>query len=341
MDFGAFSLISLMYVVIGVRVIGQMVQRGRKLWDHNFTQQDRILVDQAAFFILIPISVALHELGHAIAVWGFGKEVVDFGFYGFAGYVSYFPFGLTDVQQTIISAAGSLVNLLLCAVVLAVVLLKKPPFRAAFNEVLIQFVFLSGINAFILYPVLDLISGLNGDWRQMYQSGVPWLTGIIIALQAATIGAGYWLITNPRMKARFARLTDVPPGYERGVLGGIQPGKVPTIEMNPGELAMREAAERVSSGWQHKVHTHLQRFGATGTPGSAILLQWADGSIQHVVAVRRFETTGITELVHIPTSADGTQARAPLVLHRWPATPSADELTTGLRVAMETVERGS
>jgi hypothetical protein len=334
MDFGPFSLLSLMYVVIGVRVIGQMVQRGKKLWDRNFTQHDRALVDQAAFFILIPISVALHELGHAIAVWGFGKEVVDFGFYGFAGYVSYFPFGLTDVQQTIISAAGSLVNLLLCVIILVVVFLKKPPFRAAVNELLIQFVFLSGINAFILYPILDVASGLNGDWRQMYDSGVPWLTGVVIASQAGIIGAGYWLITNPGMKARFARLTDVPPGFERGVLGGIKPGKIETIEMNPGEMTIREAVERASSGWQQKVHTHLQRFAA----GSAILLQWADGPIQHVVAVRRFDT-GITELLHIPTSENSDHPVPPRIMHRWPETPTADELTRGLRIAMETVQR--
>jgi hypothetical protein len=333
---GPFSLLSLFYVVIGVRVIYQMVQRGKKLWDRDFTMQDRALIDQASFFVLIPISVALHELGHAIAVWSFGKEVVDFGFYGFAGYVAYYPFGLSDVQQTIISAAGSLVNLVLCLAALAVVLLKKPPFRAAINEILIQFVFLSGINAFILYPVLDIVSDLNGDWRQMYDSGVPWLTGVIVASQIAIIAAGYWLLTNPAMKARFATLTDVPPGFERGVLGGIKPGKVPPIEMSPGEITMREAVDRVSSGWQHRVSTHLQRFAA----GSAMLLQWANGSGQYVVAVRRFDS-GVTELVHIPTSPDGQQASAPRVLYRWAQMPSADELTRGLRIAMENVERGT
>ena len=40
---------------------------------------------------MVPISVALHELGHAVAIWSMGGEVVDFGYYGFAGYVSYYP----------------------------------------------------------------------------------------------------------------------------------------------------------------------------------------------------------------------------------------------------------
>jgi hypothetical protein len=334
MDFGPFALLSLMYVVIGVRVIAQLIQRGKKVWDHNFTPQDRALVNQAAFFILIPISVALHELGHAIAVWSFGKEVVEFGFYGFAGYVAYFPFGLSDVQQTIISAAGTLVNLILCLAALAAVLLKKPPFRAAINEVLIQFVFLSGINAFIFYPVLDLFSGLNGDWRQMYDSGVPWLSGLIIAVQAAVIFAGYWLYTNPTMKARFAKLTDVPPGFERGLLGGLQPGKIAPMEMKPHEITMREAVERVSDGWPHRVTTQMQRFAA----GSAILLQWQARSQQHVVAVRRFDTD-VTELIRFPTDGPPDAPRHPVVLHRWTAMPPTDELTRGLRIAMETVDR--
>jgi hypothetical protein len=331
MDFGPFTLLSLMYVVIGIRVITQVVQRGKKLWDHNFTPQDRALVNQASFFILIPLSVAFHELGHAIAIWSFGKEVVDFGFYGFAGYVAYFPFGLSDLQQTIISAAGSIVNLLLIVVVLAVLFLKRPPFRAAINEFMIQFAFLSGLNAFIFYPLLDLASGMNGDWRQMYGSGIPWLSGLVIGVQAAVIGAGYWMMTSPRMKARFARLTHVPPGYERGLLGGLQPGKIPAMDMKPHEITMREAVERVSSGWQHRVTTQLQRFAK----GSAILLQWANGPIQHVVAVRRFDT-GITELIQFPTTGE---SRSPRVLLRWQDTPNADDLTRGLRIVMETVER--
>src|SRR5690606_41378397 len=75
------------------------------------------------------------------------------------------------------------------------------------------------------------------------------------------------------------------------------------------DLTMREAVDRVSSGWQHRVSTHLQRFAA----GSAMLLQWANGSGQYVVAVRRFDS-GVTELVHIPTSPDGQQASASRVL---------------------------
>lgn len=330
---GGFSIISLMYVALGVRVVWMIIQNWKSVWDRNFTQQDRALVNQASFFFLIPISVLLHELGHAVAVWGFGKEVVDWGFYGFAGYVAYIPFGLSEIQQTIISAAGSLVNLVLCLVALAIVLLKKPPMRAAFNELLIGFVFISGANAFIVYPLLDVLSGMNGDWRQMYNSGVPWLTTVIVITQIAILVGGYWLFTNSTMKAKFARLTAVPPGYERGLLGGIQPARIRTMNMDPAEIHMRDAVNRVASGWHTRVDSQIQRFNG----GSAMLMQWSTNRTLHVMAVRSLQNN-VWDIVEIPTSATGGQAGKPTMLQRWNRQPGIEELTLALRVAMEKMD---
>src|SRR5688572_21338060 len=163
MGFGPFILLSLFYAVIGVRVVIQVVQRRRELFDRRFTQADRSLVDQAAFFILVPIAVALHELGHAVAIWLFGSEVVDFGYYVFAGFVSY-PGGLDEWQEILIALAGTFVNVVLSAIAIGIVFLKKPPLRAAYNELLLQFALLSGFNALIFYPLIDVIGGMNGDW---------------------------------------------------------------------------------------------------------------------------------------------------------------------------------
>lgn len=330
---GGFSIISLLYVALGVRVVWMIAQNWRSVWDRNFTLQDRALVNQASFFFLVPVSVALHEFGHAVAVWGFGKKVVEWGFYGFAGYVAYQPFGLTDVQQTIISAAGSLVNVVLCLAGLALVLLKKPPLRAAFNELIIGFVFISGANAFIVYPLLDLLSGMNGDWRQMYDSGVPWLTTLIVIVQIAVLAGGYWLFTNPGMKAKFARLTNVPPGYERGLLGGIQPARIRTMNMDPAEIHLRDAVNRVASGWHTRVDSNIQRFNG----GSAMLLQWTTNRTIKVMAARSLQHD-TWDIVEIPTSTQGTQAGRPKVLHSWNRKPGIEELTLTLRMAMEQVE---
>lgn len=332
MSFGPFAILSLFYVVIGVRVIFRLAGSWRSVWDHNFTQQDRGIVDEAAFFVLVPVSVALHELGHAVAIWAMGGEVVDWGFYGFAGFVSYYPAQFTAVQQSIIAGAGSLVNLLLCLGAFALVLYRRPPMRASINELLIQFAFLSGANAFIVYPLLDLVSGMNGDWRQMYDGGVPWLTAVIIAIQAGALALGYWLATNPGMKARWATLTDVPPGFERGLFGGIKPGKIDISLLSPTERSIQEAVERVTSGWAERVSSHVQRI----PNGTAVILEWGSPQARKAIAVRNFGERN-TDIVRLPLVKPGQQAPPPVLLHRWPSMPSTDDLTLGLRVAMEHV----
>ncbi|MCO5215480.1 MAG: hypothetical protein M9950_04915 [Thermomicrobiales bacterium] len=333
---GGFSILSLLYVAMGARVLWMMAQNWRGVWDRNFTGQDRMLVNQASFFFLVPISVILHELGHAVMVWSYGKEVVDWGFYGFAGYVAFYPYGLTDVQQTIIAAAGTFVNLVLCLLALAVVLYWKPPLRASINELLIGFIFISGLNAFVVYPLLDLVSGMNGDWRQMYDSGVPWLTTIIVIVQVAVLAGGYWLFTNPGMKARFARLTDVPPGFERGMFGGIQPAKIKTMNMDPNEIHLRDAVNRVASGWHTRVDSQVQRFQG----GSAILVQWTTNREMHVAAVRSLQA-GSFDIVEIPTNQQGSQDGRPRIIQRWNRKPGIEELTIALRMAMEQIDLGA
>ena len=335
MGFDGFAIISLVYGVIGLQAIYKLIRSWRATWDRNFTQQDRFLVDQAAFFVLIPVSVVLHEFGHAIAIWSFGGDVVDYGFYGFAGYVSYDPRQFTLVEQMIVSAAGTIVNLLLCLAALGWAFFRKPPSRAAINELLIQFAFISGINAFIAYPVLDMVSGLNGDWRQMYDGGVPWLTAIIVVVQAAVIGFGYWLFTNPKPKARIAQLTDTPPGLERAPLGGLRRGSINPTTLSPTERTMHEAVNRVSSGWFAPVRTAVQRF----PQGAAITLEWTNGGRPQVVAIRAF-ASGRADIIGFRIRQQGAgESPPPQVIHTWREVPDVDAMTLGLRLAMEKVQQ--
>lgn len=333
MDFGPFVIISLIYVVIGVRSVVRLIGRWHQTWDSDFTLADRALVDEAAFFLLIPVSVALHELGHAVAIWGFGGEVVDFGFYGFAGFVAYSePF--TAVQETVVAAAGSAVNLVLCLLAVGAVLLWRPPLRAPVNELLLQFALLSGINAFIVYPLLDLLSGLNGDWRQVYFSEARFVSAAVIAIQALTLVAGYWLVTDERMRRRLAQLTGVPRGFERGPLGGLRRAPLPPESLSPAESVLREASERVRSGWPFPVHAALQRHDQA----SSVVLSWRVGETERAVvaSVRPGGTTDLLGVGGITPGADSTSLQR-RTLYTWPTLPTVDELTLTLRLGMEQV----
>ena len=73
--FTAFDLISIFYCVIARGVIRRLIKNWKPFWDDVITPFDTRLVTEVSFFILIPIGVLLHELGHAVATWQAGGTV--------------------------------------------------------------------------------------------------------------------------------------------------------------------------------------------------------------------------------------------------------------------------
>jgi len=329
MGFGPFVLLSLFYAVIGVRVVGQLVANRRDIFDRRFTLGDRAMVDQAAFFVLVPISVALHELGHAAAIGAFGGTVESWGYYLFAGYVGFNPRGFTDPQLVLVAAAGSAVNVLLGALALGVVFVRRTPMRAAYNELLLQFTVLSLLNALIVYPALDLTSGLNGDWSQVYRGGAPRLAAAILAVHAAILVAGVAALRSDRVGRRIAALTGVPPGSRRRPLGGVRRAEAAELPADGPDRTLLEAADRVAAGWPTPVESTVQRRAE----GALLLVAWEGGGAVRSVSVW-VPRGGDAELAGAVAANGAAPIRRPLA--RLPAA-DADRLTIALRVAMETV----
>ncbi len=330
MGLGPFALISLFYLVLGVRVIYQIARNFRQTFDRNLTRQDRMLVGQAAFFVLLPISVALHELGHAAAIRFFGGQVLDWGFYGFAGYVSFDPREFTEAQQTIVAAAGVTVNLILAAIAVGLVFLKKPPMRAAYNELLIQFTWISLLNALVVYPVLDFVTGLNGDWMQMYDFRVPALSAAILAIHVAVLGALFWAWKSPRARARIAQLTGDTAPARRIATAGRGAGSLPAAA-TPTERALLEAANRVASGWAVPLNAAIQR----GSGGVALILSWGEGALERSVIAAAPDSGGV-EMTGVLRQAGRPPEKQALGQDAAPL--DANRLTMLLRLAMESVE---
>jgi hypothetical protein len=305
-------------------------------------------LQQAAFFVVIPVSVALHELGHAIAVWAFGGEVIDFGFYFFAGFVSYAePF--STLQHLVVAAAGTIVNIILGAIILGYVLLKRPPLGPAWNELLITGAVLQGANALIFYPLLDFATGMNGDWLQMYSSENGTWRLAIFAMQAGILGLAWYVNRQRSFRLRLGRLTGYPDGVERGLLGSIAsggrrpvPNRTEKIAVAPKRLTlveerMVESAERVASGWPGTVHHRLR----SNPSASELLMIWSDGITGVVrIAALRGLPDGSGEVWGLLFS--GSDQNTPLRknrIHRWEVFPDSDELTLNLRASMERIAR--
>jgi hypothetical protein len=332
---GVFGLISLIYAVIGIGVIRQVIQRRKPLFDHNFTFADRALVDQAAFFILVPISVALHELGHAIAVWNFGGEVTDFGFYVFAGYVSH-QGRYTNDELIQIALAGPLVNVVLSLVAVAIVFLRKPPMRAAFNELLFEFAVISGINALIFYPILDFATGLEGDWTQIYRGGDPALSWAIGILHVGILAGSFWISRFPPFRQRLATLTGLPPGSERGLLGrSARVGPSPDDEAPPVVAVMKEAISRIASGWPVQLEGRIQ---PAGDQVGLWLLWRTAGMTRGVTAITQSDGGAVISGFAEPSSTLGHSSVQQRPLSRIDDPFDANDLVLQLRVAMEQVE---
>ncbi|MEA2595629.1 MAG: hypothetical protein QOF01_2098 [Thermomicrobiales bacterium] len=351
MPFGTFALISLFYAVIGLRVVRDLWVRRREAFDHRFTEADRYLVDQAAFFILVPVSVALHEFGHAIAIWAFGGKVLDFNYYVFAGSVAYSePF--TNGQHTIVAAAGTVVNLILCALALGVVFFRRPPFRAAINELLFQFAVISGINALIFYPILDVATGMNGDWTQMYDGRAPTLSFAIFVVHAGILIAAYIAWKNPGFRQRLGTLTGMPAAADRRLLGGLRStagspqqqsdsseGTASFEPASPAEARFRAAADRVARGWAQPVQGRIERRDGW----TQVALVWLSGGAQRAVAMRHQAVGPVSISGAVTTAAASTNGRDSATptkreLRSWPGLPDENDLTMALRVAMEVVE---
>lgn len=341
MPLGGFGLLSLFYIFLGVRFVLQFMPRRKEIFDNNFTQYDRSMLGQAAFFILLPVSVALHELGHAIAIWAMGGKVLDFGFYFFSGYVSYDPRGFSAVQQTIVAFAGTFVNLLLIVLALAVVFLKRPPLRPPWNELLLQFVFISGINALIFYPLMDLALNISGDWSQMYRSGVPWLTAVIVIVQVGFIAAGWWGMHNEGMRNRIAKLTGLPSGSSlRMSLGGgsgqqaAKPTRVDLSNLTGNDKTIASAMSRVVAGWPTKASLRVDQ--GQGSSVSSMIWQSNDADRTVAVVQRPNGETAIVGNVHsrLDPGAPANQG----MIRTWPSLPPEDDLTMAVRIAAEQVD---
>lgn len=355
MPLGGMALISLFYAFAGVRFLWSFWPVRKDVFDANLTERERSQIAQVAFFVLLPISVALHELGHAIAIWLMGGEVLGFGYYFFAGYVEYDPSSFTDAQMVIIAFAGTFVNLLLIAIALLVVFRKSPPLLAAWNELLLEFVFISGINALVFYPLLDLATGMGGDWSQMYRGGVPVLTGIIIAIQAGCLALAYWASKSHAVSTKLADLTGYPPGVERPLVGkprvtgtpvpaaaiGNLPSSAPagmnartTMPATPDEAAVQAAMERVASGWPVPVRGQV----TPGPNGQVTSLAWVAGGLHRAVGVNP-NPDGSWSLVGVARPASGPDGGRTEALQTWLPLPGENELTFAIRLGMEQVDR--
>lgn len=172
------ALFTIVYIFRAARVLYILIREWSSFWKPPLTPYKRRLAQEAGFFLIIPLGVLLHEVGHAVATWMVGGRVVRFRWYLFWGYVV--PVGhFTPAQDWWIALSGNLVSVLF-----GWMLLWLGSRVSRRKEVLRYLLLTTGefqvYYALIGYPLLSF-AGLVGDWIIIYRFSV---TPVLSALTA-------------------------------------------------------------------------------------------------------------------------------------------------------------
>lgn len=183
-----FTLIAFSQAYRGLPIARTLWQKWPKLTHKPLTPNSKQLAEEAAFFVAVPISILIHEAGHAVAVLLFGGQVLEFGYFFFWGYV--LPAGsFTAVQYWIIASAGTWGSLLFA---LGVWVMWRGSDSRFVYYLMLRTVRFQIFFALIYYPIFTLFLGI-GDWLTIYDFGqTPLLAGITAVLHLFILGGHIW-----------------------------------------------------------------------------------------------------------------------------------------------------
>ncbi len=188
-------------VILGVAAFVTLVALVRSwtsLWDADFTAADRRLATQVAVFLVPPVVVLLHELGHVAAVLAVGAEVVDFHYGLFEGSVTASG-RLSAGQNWFVAVAGNVVGAV-AGLAMAVAGVRGRGLRPPLRHILILGGVLEVVFTLVGYPLLSL-SATFGDWVVVYDfDRTPVLSTATLAVHVLGLAAlwRWWRVTVRR-----------------------------------------------------------------------------------------------------------------------------------------------
>lgn len=212
---GYFDLISFVAVLICLQTLLQLFQNWSKFWDDRVTFKDSELAQRLAVFVLIPIGVLLHEMGHALATWQVGGTVSSFQWRFYWGYI--IPSGnFSAVEFWWIALSGNLVSIFLALLPIPFILYIRKRIVA---EILYSFACVESIYSLVAYPLLSFAIQA-GDWKQIYNFEVrPYAFLTLIAHLGLLWGLWHLYHAQKAIAWRLARKPGVLETWEKLKLG--------------------------------------------------------------------------------------------------------------------------
>lgn len=315
-----FAALSLIMVLVSIRVLVTTVRQRDTLFDENFTRADRQHLVEIALFLLLPVSVLFHEVGHAVAVWLAGGEVLGFGYYFFFGYVAHAGY-YTPANLFWIALSGNLVSILLGVAAIGLVVVR--PMRPAVNYLLLMFGAIDLLNSLVFYPVLDFAANLVGDWSQIYTGDTPVLSGITGVIHGAFLVGAVIAWRSDRARRWFAERTGVSVSSVRG------------LTRAQAAQDLLTAGEQLATEWRHPLRVVAD--APEGLPG--VSLHWVSGGYgRTVMAYAVTEGRRRIELLGGIYSLDGATAPVQQPIALVDGFPEPPQIAQVLAKALDVVE---
>ena len=182
-----FNVISMLYALAGIFTLYRLAQNRSSFFDRVVTAEDISLAWMVAIFLLTPFAVLAHEAGHYFMATHFEATGIELHYRGYWGYVSYQPGPTFDTRtELIVSAAGPVVSVTLGFLSLALAVLLST--RMVLKHLLAYFGMIELFHMLIGYPLIDIVSGLRGDFHSIY--GLLPTPAIVVAaiIHAALVG---------------------------------------------------------------------------------------------------------------------------------------------------------
>ncbi len=232
--------LTLLLVAAGVATLVGLGRSWRSFWDAELTSADRRRAVQVAIFVIPPLAVLVHELGHVVAARVVGAEVVGFHYRFFEGSVTIVG-RLGPLEDWLVAVAGSVVSVALGAAMVALGARTPAKGRAVACRPAARYTLIAGgllglAFALVGYPLISFAADF-GDWLVVYDfSATPVASTLtaVVHVAAAVAVAGWW-----RSSGRLRLLTVAPEVADR--VGRLQ-GAVGTRPSDPdAHLALAQA----------------------------------------------------------------------------------------------------
>lgn len=157
------DFMNFIYVPFMVATFIEINKNRESVFDDQLTVGDRAILMRATIFLLLPLIVFIHELGHYLAALSVGARVMEFHYGPATGFVKIFP-DRSDSQTLWIAFAGNLLQIVIGLLSLVSSTIVRSPAMVA---LCVYFGLFTLADTAVFYALLSA-AGLYGDWIDIY-----------------------------------------------------------------------------------------------------------------------------------------------------------------------------